>query len=171
MILQISNRIRSCSNQIIKRFKYSLPDLPYDYNALEPVISAEIMQLHHQKHHAAYVNNLNVSLEKLDRAISNHDLSTQISLQSAIKFNGGGNLNHSIFWKNLSPPNKSSGQPSGALAAAIDKVFGSFDNFKALFKTQTAAVQGSGWGWLVTIIIIHIFFYTDTLNLIDFYLL
>jgi superoxide dismutase, Fe-Mn family len=98
---------------IFKRNKYTLPDLPYDYNALEPVISAEIMQIHHQKHHAAYVSNLNVSLEKFEEARVKDDLNTQVALQSQIKFNGGGNINHSIFWKNLCPPKDCHGEPTG----------------------------------------------------------
>ena len=81
------------------RGKHSLPDLPYDYNALEPVISAEIMQLHHSKHHATYVNNLNVAEEKLAEAVAKNDVSTVIGLHGALKFNGGGHLNHSIFWQ------------------------------------------------------------------------
>lgn len=95
------------------RSKYTLPDLPYDYNALEPVISAEIMQLHHQKHHQAYINNLNIALEKFDAAKSSNDLNAVVALQSQIKFNGGGDLNHSIFWKNLCPPKQAQGEPSG----------------------------------------------------------
>jgi len=90
-----------------------LPDLPYDYNALEPVISAEIMQLHHSKHHATYINNLNVAEEKLDQARAKNDVSSIIALAPAIKFNGGGHLNHSIFWQNLSP--KGGGEPEGVL--------------------------------------------------------
>ena len=81
------------------RGKHTLPDLPYDYNALEPVISAEIMQLHHSKHHATYVNNLNVAEEKLAEAVAKDDVSTVIGLHGALKFNGGGHLNHSIFWQ------------------------------------------------------------------------
>ena len=84
---------------ISQRGKHSLPDLPYDYNALEPVISAEIMQLHHSKHHATYVNNLNVAEEKLAEAVAKEDVSTVIGLHGALKFNGGGHLNHSIFWQ------------------------------------------------------------------------
>ena len=84
---------------VSKRGKHSLPDLPYDYNALEPVISAEIMQLHHSKHHATYVNNLNVAEEKLAEAVAKNDVSTVIGLHGALKFNGGGHLNHSIFWQ------------------------------------------------------------------------
>lgn len=98
---------------VLARSKYTLPDLPYDYNALEPVISAEIMQIHHQKHHQAYINNLNLALEKMEAAESKQDLQALVTLQQQIKFNGGGNLNHSIFWKNLCPPNKAKGKPSG----------------------------------------------------------
>ena len=98
---------------VLARSKYTLPDLPYDYNALEPVISAEIMQIHHQKHHQAYINNLNLALDKMEAAESKQDLQTLVALQQQIKFNGGGNLNHSIFWKNLCPPHKAKGKPSG----------------------------------------------------------
>lgn len=135
--------------QLQGRLKHTLPDLPYDYGALEPVISAEIMQIHHQKHHAAYVNNLNISLEKLDAAQRNSDVPTQIALQSQIKFNGGGNINHSIFWKNLCPVKNARGEPNGQLAQAISDAFGGFEAFKNYFTAQTAAIQGSGWGWLV----------------------
>lgn len=105
---------------ILKRNKYTLPDLPYDYNALEPVISAEIMQLHHQKHHQAYVTNLNVALEKADTAKRADDLNSITALQEQIKFNGGGHLNHSIFWKNLCPPKQAKGEPTGTLKFLFD---------------------------------------------------
>merc|ERR1712080_483004 len=107
---------------------HTLPDLPYDYNALEPVISAEIMQLHHSKHHNTYVTNLNVAEEKMSDAMAKGDVSAQIALQGALKFNGGGHLNHSIFWQNLCPGG--SGEPSGALAEAITRDFGSFEAMK-----------------------------------------
>lgn len=83
---------------------YSLPDLPYDYGALEPHISGEIMELHHSKHHATYVKNLNTALEKKAEAESKNDIEGVVALNSAIQFNGGGHINHSIFWKNLCPP-------------------------------------------------------------------
>jgi Fe-Mn family superoxide dismutase len=128
---------------------YTLPDLPYDYGALEPVISAEIMKLHHGKHHAGYVTNLNAALEKYAAAEGKKDISSMIALQSAIRFNGGGHINHSIFWTNLAPKNNQGGvAPSGELAQQINKEFGSLDNFINKFNTQTAAIQGSGWGWL-----------------------
>lgn len=128
---------------------YKLPDLPYDYKALEPVISGEIMELHHKKHHQTYVNNLNQALEKYAVAEAKKDLQTMISLQSAIKFNGGGNVNHSIFWTNLAPKNADGGvAPSGDLAQAINQEFGSLEKFIEKFNAATAAVQGSGWGWL-----------------------
>lgn len=126
---------------------YQLPDLPYDYNALEPVISAEIMELHYSKHHKAYVTNINAALEKYDEAESKKDVSQMIALQSSIKFNGGGHINHSIFWTILGPESQS-GEPGGDLAKAIDKNFGSFSSFQEMFNTRTTAIQGSGWGWL-----------------------
>jgi len=135
-------RVLSCT----ARSKHTLPDLKYDFGALEPHISADIMQLHHQKHHQTYVNNLNVAEEKLAEAVAKQDVSTIIALQPALKFNGGGHINHSIFWENLSP--NGGGEPSGDLMAAIKKDFGSFDNLKQKLAASTVAVQGSGWGWL-----------------------
>jgi len=126
--------------------KHTLPDLPYAYNALEPVICAEIMELHHSKHHATYVNNLNAAEEKLAEALANGDVSATVGLHAAIKFNGGGHINHSIFWKNLCPGG--SGEPTGELADLIKRDFGSFENMKAKLSASTVAVQGSGWGWL-----------------------
>lgn len=129
--------------------QYKLPDLPYDFNALEPVISAEIMELHYTKHHNAYVTNLNKALEKRAEAQAKNDLETLIDLQSAIKFNGGGHINHSIFWTNLAPQSEGGGElPTGPLAEAMKKKWGSFDAFIEEFNAKTAAVQGSGWGWL-----------------------
>lgn len=136
---------------IQKRFKYTLPDLPYDYSALEPVISAEIMQIHHQKHHATYVANLNSALERFHSASQAANLPTLVSLQSQIRFNGGGHLNHSIFWRNLCPVRDAKGAPEGRLKEAIEGEFGSFEAFKTHFSTQTAQLQGSGWGWLVSL--------------------
>lgn len=103
------------------------------------------MELHHTKHHQTYVNNLNAAEEQLKDATSKNDISKIISLQGALRFNGGGHINHSIFWQNLSP-NKS--DPSADLKKAIDAQWGCFDNFKKEMSQLTVAVQGSGWGWL-----------------------
>eukprot|EP00038_Savillea_parva_P006613 m.164785 g.164785 ORF g.164785 m.164785 type:complete len:231 (-) comp12471_c0_seq1:99-791(-) len=132
------------------RAKHTLPDLPYDYNDLSPVISSEIMTLHHSKHHQTYVNGLNAAEEQLPEAVAKGDVTKVIQLQQAIKFNGGGHINHSIFWKNLAPPSQSGvgGEPTGEVLEAINAAFGSFDNFKSTFSTKTATIQGSGWGWL-----------------------
>lgn len=128
---------------------YSLPNLPYDYNALEPVISAEIMELHHKKHHQAYVTNLNAALEKYHDAEAKGDLATMVATQQAIRFNGGGHINHSIFWTNLAPVGKGGGEmPKGELMQAFQKEFGSLDAFIEKFNAATVAIQGSGWGWL-----------------------
>lgn len=128
---------------------YTLPDLPYDLGDLEPVINAEIMDLHYNKHHKTYINNLNNLLEQLEEAQSKKDISKEISLQSGINFNGGGYINHSIFWTNLAPKGKGGGEaPSGPLADAIVKDFGSLDKLKETMTAKTVAVQGSGWGWL-----------------------
>jgi Fe-Mn family superoxide dismutase len=127
--------------------KHTLPDLPYDYGALEPVISAEIMKLHHQKHHQTYVNNLNQAEEKLHNALAKNDVSTIISLEPVLRFNGGGHLNHAIFWTNLAPKSKG-GEPSGPLLEAIKRDFGSLENLRNTMSAATVGVQGSGWGWL-----------------------
>jgi len=103
------------------------------------------MKIHHSKHHNTYVTNLNAALEKLDAAVSKGDVSAIIALQGALKFNGGGHLNHTLFWENLSPKTTS---PSGSLAEAITKSFGSIEGLKNQFVPATVAVQGSGWGWL-----------------------
>ena len=124
-----------------------LPDLAYDYGALEPVISGEIMQLHHAKHHNTYVTNFNVAMEKYSEAEIKGDYATMISLQGAIKFNGGGHVNHSIFWKNLAPT-KDCAPPDGELLKLIERDFGSVAKLQEKFSAQTVAVQGSGWGWL-----------------------
>lgn len=127
------------------RYKHTLPDLPYDYNALEPTISAEIMKLHHTKHHAAYINNLNVAEEKLAEAIHKKDVASVIQLQNVIKFNGGGHLNHSIFWQNLSP---SGGEANGEILNAIKSSFQSVNNMQDKMSQAAISVQGSGWAWL-----------------------
>ncbi len=128
---------------------YKLPDLAYDFNALEPVISAEIMEIHYSKHHKTYVTNLNATLEKYFEAESKGDLGAMIGFQQAIRFNGGGHVNHSIFWTNLAPQSLGGGgKPSGDLHTAIEKEFGSFESFIEKFSAQTVAIQGSGWGWL-----------------------
>jgi Fe-Mn family superoxide dismutase len=128
---------------------YKLPDLSYDFNALEPVISAEIMQLHYLKHHNAYVTNLNAALEKYYEAESRADMGAMIALQQAIRFNGGGHVNHSVFWTNLAPVARGGGElPKGPLMDALQQEFGSFDGFKEKLSALTVAVQGSGWGWL-----------------------
>uniref|UniRef100_A0A7S2SP93 Superoxide dismutase n=1 Tax=Rhizochromulina marina TaxID=1034831 RepID=A0A7S2SP93_9STRA len=131
------------------RSVFTLPDLSYGYGELEPVISGEIMELHHSKHHNTYVTNLNAGMEQLAEAEHKGDVTKIVQLQQAIKFNGGGHLNHSIFWENLAPPSKGGGgEPTGELAALIDKKFGSFDAMKDKMTAATVAVQGSGWGWL-----------------------
>lgn len=128
---------------------YKLPDLDYDYGDLEPIISSEIMKLHHQKHHATYVTNLNKSLEMYHEAERKHDLPRMIALESSIRFNGGGHINHSLFWKNLAPTSEGGGgSPSGELSHMIKNQFGSMEKFIEQFSAITVAIQGSGWGWL-----------------------
>lgn len=128
------------------RSKHTLPDLPYDYNALEPAISAEIMKLHHTKHHATYVNNLNVAEEKLAEALHKGNTTAVVQLQNVIKFNGGGHINHSIFWQNLSP--SGGGDPSDELSNLIKSSFGNLDKLKQAISAAAVGIQGSGWAWL-----------------------
>jgi Fe-Mn family superoxide dismutase len=126
--------------------KYVLPDLEYDYAALEPHISGRIMQLHHDKHHAAYVAGANTTLDLMAEAREKNDLTWVNKLQKDLAFHLGGHVNHSIFWKNLSPDGGD--KPTGELAAAIDEYFGSFDAFKAHFNANAMGIQGSGWSIL-----------------------
>ncbi|KAJ2917988.1 hypothetical protein MD484_g2445, partial [Candolleomyces efflorescens] len=127
-----------------------LPDLPYAYNALEPYINEQIMTLHHKKHHQTYVNALNAAEAAYAKTSTPKE---RIALQAALKFNGGGHINHSIFWKNLAPSaaaGKGTGGvlKEGPLKAAVDAAFGSLDVLKKEFNTVTLGIQGSGWGWL-----------------------
>jgi len=125
---------------------YSLPELTYDYSALAPHISAQIMELHHSKHHAAYVAGANTAIEKLAEARDVNDFANINRLQKDLAFHLGGHTNHSIFWKNLTPDSQE--RPSGELASAIDEYFGSFDKFRAHFNAAALGLQGSGWAFL-----------------------
>jgi len=125
---------------------YKLPDLPYDYAALEPHYSGQILELHHDKHHAAYVAGANTTLEKLAEARSKEDFGSIVGLEKTLAFNLSGHVLHSIFWKNLSPDGGD--KPQGELASAIDEHLGSFDGFKAQLTQATTTIQGSGWGVL-----------------------
>lgn len=150
---------------------FTLPDLPYAYDvrtswdaskaralnpapqALEPAISQQIMELHHSKHHQTYVDNLNNALKAQALALSKGDIPAQIDNQQAIKFNGGGHINHSLFWRNLAPAKSQAARdPQGSasqLVGQIDAQFGGLDQLKAEFNKALLGLQGSGWGWLV----------------------
>lgn len=132
---------------------FKLPDLPYDNSALEPYIDTATMGIHHDKHHAAYVNNLNAALEGHPELQDKSALELLLDLDAlpddirmAVRNNGGGHVNHSLFWTLMSP--KGGGEPSGSLADAINESFGSFDEFKAAFAKAGATRFGSGWAWL-----------------------
>jgi Fe-Mn family superoxide dismutase len=134
---------------------FTLPKLPYEYDALEPSIDAETMKIHHDKHHQAYITNLNNALKghedllskSIEDLIANlKDISDE-KLRTAVRNNGGGHLNHSMFWQMMGP--KKGGQPTGALAKAIDDAFGSFDKFQQQLSAAAISRFGSGWGWLV----------------------
>ena len=125
---------------------YSLPELTYDYAALEPWISGQIMELHHSKHHAAYVAGANTALEQMAEARESGNFGTIPMLEKNLAFHLGGHVNHSIFWQNLSP--EGGDKPTGELASAIDDQFGSFDAFRAHFGAAANSIQGSGWAIL-----------------------
>lgn len=125
---------------------YSLPDLPFDHADLEPHLSARILEIHHGKHHQAYVDGANATLEKLAAARDANDYSTIVGLERTLAFNVSGHVLHSMYWSNLNPDG--GGQPDGELAAAIDENFRSFDAFKAQFTSVVSSIQGSGWAAL-----------------------
>ncbi|WP_048600260.1 superoxide dismutase [Rubeoparvulum massiliense] len=132
---------------------FQLPDLPYAFDALEPHIDAKTMEIHHDKHHATYVNNLNKAIEGTD--LGNQSIEELVAnlnqvpeaIRTAVRNNGGGHANHSLFWTVLSPTG--GGEPIGDLKAAIEKEFGSFAKFQELFANAAASRFGSGWAWLV----------------------
>ena len=133
---------------------YTLPDLPYGYDALEPYIDVETMHLHHDKHHNTYVTNLNAAIEKYPELEeqSIEELMKNLNevpedIRTAVRNNGGGHANHSFFWKIMAP--NAGGEPTGAIKDAIDQAFGSFEKMKEEFKTAATGRFGSGWAWLV----------------------
>ncbi|MFQ6025378.1 MAG: superoxide dismutase [Nitrosopumilaceae archaeon] len=135
--------------------KYTLPEMPYKYDALEPHIDARTMEIHHTKHHQTYTNGLNDALEKLSSDLQKKDIIEILSSMNsvpddsrkAINFHGGGYDNHKLFWNNMK--GNGGGEPGGSVADAINSSFGSFADFKDKFSKTTIAIQGSGWGWLV----------------------
>jgi len=137
------------------RGKATLPDLPYDYGALEPAISGKIMEIHHKKHHQTYVTSYNNFTEKLATLTTKSDptpsdLAEQMAIVPMLKFHGGGHVNHSLFWENLAPKGKGGGDPpTGALAKAIEEHYGGLDKLKEKMNATLAGIQGSGWAWLV----------------------
>jgi superoxide dismutase, Fe-Mn family len=133
---------------------HELPALPYDYSALEPYIDTQTMQLHHDKHHAAYVNNLNAALKDHSELASlsvehlvRHLNEVPENIRTAVRNNGGGHVNHTMFWQIMKP--NGGGEPTGELASAISQAFGSFDAFKTAFNDAGVKRFGSGWTWLV----------------------
>jgi Fe-Mn family superoxide dismutase len=133
---------------------FTLPKLPYAYDALEPYIDAQTMTIHHDKHHAAYVNNLNIALKeypdllkKTPKELLSDTNSLPQAVRQAVINNGGGDYNHTLFWHFMAP--KAGGEPSGALAKDIDSAFGSFEKFTTKFNEAATKRFGSGWAWLV----------------------
>ncbi|WP_214415135.1 superoxide dismutase [Sphaerisporangium fuscum] len=126
--------------------QYTLPDMPYDYAALEPAITGEILELHHAKHHAAYVKGANDTLERMAEARDKSEFANLVGLEKTFAFNLSGHVLHTIFWQNLSPDGGD--RPGGELGDAITEHFGSFEAFQRQLTTATSTVQGSGWGVL-----------------------
>ncbi|MFM9958012.1 MAG: superoxide dismutase [Phycisphaerales bacterium] len=136
--------------------EFTLARLPYDHNALEPHIDAQTMEIHHSKHHQAYVNGLNKAVAELAKARDAADFALIKHWSRELAFHGGGHINHAIFWHTMAPPAKDPGQGSGGggkptrhLAKAIDRDFGSYEKFVAHFSAAANAVEGAGWAWLV----------------------
>lgn len=125
---------------------YTLPDLPYDYGALEPHINGHILELHHDKHHAAYVKGANDATERIAEARDKGDFSQIVGLEKTLAFNLSGHVLHSLYWQNMSP--EGGGRPEGELADALAEHFGSFEGFHGQLSAATTLVQGSGWGVL-----------------------
>lgn len=127
---------------------HKLPDLPYAYDALEPYYDEQTVRIHHDKHHQGYVDGLNKAEDSLEKARESGDYSGIRALEKAAAFNGSGHILHTLFWQSMCSPSTAQGKPSGHLAEAIDKDFGSFEKFKAHFSAATREVEGSGWGIL-----------------------
>jgi len=126
---------------------YELPELPYDYDALEPVIDERIMELHHDKHHQGYVDGANAALDELEEMREGGDFGATRAVKRSLAFNLSGHVNHTVFWQNMSP--EGGGDPGGELADAFDEHFGGYEGFKGDFSAAAKNVEGSGWGMLV----------------------
>lgn len=143
------------TRNIVRKFsgfkKAVLPELNYDYNGLSPIISGDILEVHHGKHHQTYVNNFNNLLPQVEEAVANGDANKLAILSNGLKFNAGGHINHSIYWSNLASKNKEGGDlpcPTSELSKLMNATFGSYEEFFKAFNAKTVAIQGSGWGWL-----------------------
>jgi len=154
LVLNALKKAKHIIGGLIMKYKYELPKLPYSYSALEPYIDEETMMIHHDKHHGTYVNNLNAALEGYpelqERTLE--DLLTNLNtvpkaVQTAVRNNGGGHYNHTLFWESMGP--NAGGKPTGVLAERINRDFGSFENFKETLSKAALTRFGSGWGWLV----------------------
>lgn len=137
---------------VFARGKATLPELDYDFGALEPFIAGQINEVHYTKHHQTYVNSYNAAIEQVEQAKAVGDIATQVNLTSAIKFHGGGHINHTLFWKNLAPKSQGGGEPptpESALGKAISTEYGSLDKLIGNVNAKLAGIQGSGWAWIV----------------------
>ena len=153
MFRQIAKTSRTVSPKFIsKRTQATQPDLAYDFGALEPFISAEIMETHYTKHHRTYIAGYNTAAEKFQEALGKNDIKAQNELVPLINFNSGGYINHNLFWENLAPRSAGGGEPPAAetaLAKAITESHGSLDSLISETNAKLAGIQGSGWAWVV----------------------
>lgn len=137
---------------VFARGKATLPELDYDFGALEPYISGQINEVHYTKHHQTYVNSYNAAVEQVEQAKAVNDIAAQVALTNVIKFHGGGHVNHSLFWKNLAPKSAGGGEPpapDSLLGKAITAQYGSLDSLIGNVNGKLAGIQGSGWAWIV----------------------
>lgn len=156
-LLRTAQRSLPRSTRVIGSFtpirtKVTLPDLDYDFGALEPHISGQVNEIHYTKHHQTYVNSYNAAVEKLVEAKQARDLKAENELLPLINFHGGGHINHSLFWKNLAPLSQGGGEPpasGSALDKAIKQYYGNLENLISKTNAQLAGIQGSGWAWIV----------------------
>ncbi|KAH3678446.1 hypothetical protein WICMUC_001463 [Wickerhamomyces mucosus] len=144
-----ATRTLATRTPLLYRTKVTLPDLDFDYGALEPYISGQINELHHKKHHQTYVNGYNTAIEQHEEATAKGDVLKTVELEQHIKFHGGGFRNHALFWKNLAPVSQGGGElPTGELLNAINSQYGSVEKLIGLTNTKLAGIQGSGWAWI-----------------------
>jgi len=148
---QTGQVMKNMADQMFANGQYQLPPLPYEYDALEPHVTAEILRIHHDIHHQGYVNALNATVQKLDRLVrsGNYDQVNLAGLMRDLSYNGGGHMLHSLYWATMAPPKEGQNVPEGEIADAINQRYGSFDQFKTYFTQVAVTTKDSGWAVLI----------------------